>query len=82
MSKVPATNLSPITTPLPFYQWGIDILGPFHLAKGQRKFLIVVGYLTKWLKQNPFAPDVRRFIWRNMITMFGIPKYLVFDSER
>lgn len=39
-----------ITFPWPFYQWGMDILGTFHLAPGQFKFLIVwVDYFTKWI---------------------------------
>ncbi|KAL0457775.1 UNVERIFIED_CONTAM: hypothetical protein Slati_0404700 [Sesamum latifolium] len=42
--------------PLPFRQWGIDIVGPFPLACGQRKFLLVaVDYFTKWVEAEPLA---------------------------
>ncbi|KAL0456615.1 UNVERIFIED_CONTAM: hypothetical protein Slati_1000700 [Sesamum latifolium] len=42
--------------PCPFRQWGIDIVGPFPLAAGQRKFLLVaVDYFTKWVEAEPLA---------------------------
>ncbi|GKA68698.1 hypothetical protein Tco_0768615 [Tanacetum coccineum] len=34
-------KLSPITSPWPFYKWGIDIAGPFPEGPGKVKFLIV-----------------------------------------
>ncbi|KAL0355399.1 UNVERIFIED_CONTAM: hypothetical protein Sradi_3986800 [Sesamum radiatum] len=35
---------------------GIDIVGPFPLAAGQRKFLLVaVDYFTKWVEAKPLA---------------------------
>ncbi|KAL0447890.1 UNVERIFIED_CONTAM: Ribonuclease HI, partial [Sesamum latifolium] len=35
---------------------GIDIVGPFPLAAGQRKFLLVaVDYFTKWVEAEPLA---------------------------
>ncbi|KAL0439228.1 UNVERIFIED_CONTAM: hypothetical protein Slati_2405800 [Sesamum latifolium] len=35
-------------SPCPFMQWGMDIVGPFPLAAGQRKFLLVsIDYFTK-----------------------------------
>jgi len=37
--------------PWPFAKWGIDILGPFPLGRGQTKFMIVaVDYFTKWIE--------------------------------
>ncbi|XP_042409876.1 uncharacterized protein LOC121999237 [Zingiber officinale] len=37
------------TVSCPFDQWGIDIVGPFPMATGQRKFLLVaVDYFSKW----------------------------------
>ncbi|KAL0284790.1 UNVERIFIED_CONTAM: hypothetical protein Sradi_7188400, partial [Sesamum radiatum] len=42
--------------PLPLYAMGIDIVGPFPLAAGQRKFLLVaVDYFTKWVEAEPLA---------------------------
>ncbi|KAL0409673.1 UNVERIFIED_CONTAM: hypothetical protein Sradi_1901700 [Sesamum radiatum] len=68
-------------------QWGIDIVGPFPLAAGQRKFLLVaVDYFTKWVEAEPQARitegEVMKFIWRNIIFCFGIPREIVSDNGR
>ncbi|GKD06358.1 reverse transcriptase domain-containing protein, partial [Tanacetum coccineum] len=47
----PQEKLTPITSPWPFYKWGIDIAGPFPGGPGKVKFLIVaMGYFTKWIE--------------------------------
>ncbi|XP_022152233.1 uncharacterized protein LOC111020002 [Momordica charantia] len=44
----PPELLTPISDPWPFAQWGVDIIGPFPLGKGQTKFVVVaVDYFTK-----------------------------------
>ncbi|GJX94410.1 reverse transcriptase domain-containing protein [Tanacetum coccineum] len=49
-------KLTPITSPWPFYKWGIDISGPFPEAQGKVKFLIVVvDYFTKWIEAKLVA---------------------------
>ncbi|XP_048493207.1 uncharacterized protein LOC125493742 [Beta vulgaris subsp. vulgaris] len=63
--------------PLPFAKWGMDILGPFPIAAGQKKFVIVaVDYFTKWVEAEAMRDittnDVKGFVWRNLITRFGI----------
>ncbi|KAL0439536.1 UNVERIFIED_CONTAM: hypothetical protein Slati_2436600, partial [Sesamum latifolium] len=51
-SRTPHYNV----VPCPFMQWGMDIVGPFPLAAGQRKFLLVaIGYFTKWVEVEPLA---------------------------
>ena len=36
--------------------WGMDILGPFPMASGQRNFLIVaIDYFTKWIEAKELA---------------------------
>ncbi|XP_010681514.2 uncharacterized protein LOC104896463 [Beta vulgaris subsp. vulgaris] len=43
--------LTPVLFPLPFAKWGMDILGPFPIAAGQKKFVVVaVDYFTKWVE--------------------------------
>ncbi|GKD09877.1 reverse transcriptase domain-containing protein [Tanacetum coccineum] len=43
----PQQSLTPITSPWPFYKWGIDIAGPFPEGPDKVKFLIVaVDYFT------------------------------------
>ncbi|GKC77430.1 reverse transcriptase domain-containing protein [Tanacetum coccineum] len=52
----PQEKLNPITSPWPFYKWGIDIAGPFLEEPGKVKFLIVVmDYFTKWIEAKPVA---------------------------
>ncbi|GJV54732.1 reverse transcriptase domain-containing protein [Tanacetum coccineum] len=52
----PQEKLNPITSPWPFYKWGIDIAGPFPEGPGKIKFLIVaMDYFTKWIEAKPVA---------------------------
>lgn len=50
-SKVPhcpPEELTSITSPWPFAQWGIDIVGPLPLGKGRVRFVVVeVDYFIK-----------------------------------
>ncbi|GJR06772.1 reverse transcriptase domain-containing protein [Tanacetum coccineum] len=56
----PQQNLTPITSPWPFYKWGIDIARPFLEGSGKVKFLIVaIDYFTKWIKEKPMATITR-----------------------
>nr|KYP56486.1 Gypsy retrotransposon integrase-like protein 1 [Cajanus cajan] len=87
----PAEQLHCIPPAWPFATWGDDILGPFPLAKGQCKFLIVaVDLFTKWIEAEPLAcisaHQVQKFLWRNIITRFGsttqeTPFRLVYGSD-
>nr|GEW57090.1 reverse transcriptase domain-containing protein [Tanacetum cinerariifolium] len=56
ISYQPQQQLTPITSPWPFYKWGIDIAGPFPVATGGLKFLIVaIDYFTKWIEAKAVA---------------------------
>ena len=45
---VPAKTLHSVTSLWPFYKSGIDVMGPFLMATGQRKFMLVAtDYFTK-----------------------------------
>ena len=39
--RQPTEELTPMTAPWPFAQWGLYIMGPFPIAIQQLKFLIV-----------------------------------------
>ena len=41
ISHLPSEPLTPVTSPWPFQQWGLDILGPLPIGKSQCKFIIV-----------------------------------------
>ncbi|XP_010678230.1 uncharacterized protein LOC104893792 [Beta vulgaris subsp. vulgaris] len=82
----PSNYLTPVLFPLPFAKWGMDILGPFHVAAGQKKFVTVaVDYFTKWVEAEAMREittnDVKGFVWKNLITRFGMPQSIVFDNE-
>nr|XP_009419888.1 PREDICTED: uncharacterized protein LOC103999771 [Musa acuminata subsp. malaccensis] len=83
--RQPAVPLSPIDCAWPFAQWGLDLLGPFPPASGQRRYIIVgVDYFTKWVEAEPLATitehQVEKFVWKNLVTRFGLPKAIVTDN--
>ena len=80
-----AGSLNHINNPWPFTQWGRDISGPFPRATGNRRFVLVaVDYFTKWVVAEALANirdvDVKKFVWKNIVTRFGIPESLVSDN--
>ncbi|RDX96547.1 Gypsy retrotransposon integrase-like protein 1, partial [Mucuna pruriens] len=83
--KAPPERLHSIMAPWPFHKWGIDILGPFPIAPGQLKFLIVaVDYFTKWVEAELVATisaeRIKRFLWKKIVCRFGIPAEVVSDN--
>ena len=45
-----------ISSPWPFAQWGIVIMGPLPQGKRQTKFLLVaIDYFTKWVEAEALA---------------------------
>ena len=83
--KSPVQDLVSISSPWPFSQWGIDIVGPFPTASAQKKLLLVAtDYLSKWIEADAFASikdrDVTWFIWKNIICRFGIPRSIVSNN--
>ena len=81
----PAGRLNPVSSPWPFTQWGLDILGPFPQAVGNRRFvLVVVDYFKKWAEAEALAniqdTDVKKFVWKNIVTRFRVPNSLVTDN--
>ena len=50
-----------MTSPWPFAQWGVDIIGPLPQAPLQRKFLIVaIDYFIKWIEAEPLTKITER----------------------
>ncbi|XP_050255306.1 uncharacterized protein LOC126701244 [Quercus robur] len=81
----PGVELNPLSSPWPFAQWGLDILGSFPKAAGNKKFLLVgTDYFTKWVETKALANirdvDVKKFVWKNIITRFGTPHTLISDN--
>ena len=87
ISRLPSEPLTSIISPWPFQKWGLDILGPLPLGKGQCKFIIVtVDYFTKWAEAEPLATiteqKIHNFVWRAIICRFGIPRALVSNNGK
>ncbi|GAA0169862.1 hypothetical protein LIER_40844 [Lithospermum erythrorhizon] len=60
-------------------------VGKLPKAKGGVEFVIVaVYYFSKWVEgvplKNARGEDVTHFLWKNILTRFGIPKILVSDN--
>ena len=87
ISHLPSEPLTSITIPWLFQQWGLDILGPLPIGKGQCKFIVIgVDYFIKWAEAEPLAKiteqKVRNFVWCSTICRFGILRALVSDNGK
>ena len=74
-----------VSSAWPFTQWGWDILGLFPQTTGNRRFVLVtVDYFTKWAEVEALANirdvDVKKFIWKNIVTRFGVLDSLMSDN--
>lgn len=64
----PPEELSSVSTPWPFAQWGIDIVCSLPAGKGGCRFLVVaVDYFTEWVEVEALvkitAGNIRNFLW-------------------
>ena len=81
----PREMMTPISSPWPFPQWGIDIMGPFPLGKKQLRFLIVIiNYFTKLVETKPVTmitqAKIISFVWKNIICRFGVSCVIISDN--
>ena len=77
--------LNPLSNPWPFAQWDLDIVSPFPKAAGNKRYQLVgTDYFTKWVEVEPLANikdvDAKKFVWRNIVTRFGVPWTLISDN--
>ena len=84
--RSPVQDFISFSSPWLFAQWGIDIEGPFPTAPAQKKLLLVAtDYFSKWIEAEAYASikdrDVTRFIWKNIVCRFGIPKSIISDNR-
>ena len=80
-------TMTPISSPWPFTQWGIDIMGPFPLGKKQLKFLIVtIDYFIKWVEVEPVTMIMEvkftSFVWKNIICRLEVPHFIISDNGK
>ena len=81
----PREVLNPLSNPWPFTKWGLDIVGPFPKAAGNKRYLLVgTDYFTKWIEAEPLANiknvDAKKFVWKNIVTRFVVPRTLISDN--
>ncbi|GKV49002.1 hypothetical protein SLEP1_g55776 [Rubroshorea leprosula] len=82
---MPGEMLSSLSSPWPFAQWGVDLLGPFIKGKGGCTFLVVaVDYFTKWIEAKPLSTTTEKkiedFLFNSILCRFGIPKRIIADN--
>ena len=81
----PGGVLNPLSSPWPFAQWGLDIVGIFPKAAENKRYLLVgTNYFTKWVEIEPLANirdvDAKKFVWKNIVTRFRVPFTLILDN--
>ncbi|XP_024039207.1 uncharacterized protein LOC112097847 [Citrus clementina] len=89
-SEVPAQppeKLTTMTSPWPFAQWGIDLIGPLPKGRGAATHAIVaIDYFTKWIEVGVLSQITERrttdFIWKNIICRYGISYTIITDNRR
>ena len=67
-----------------FDLWGIDFMEPFPPSDGKEYILVVVDYVSKWVKAIPTKTndhrEVLRFVTRCIFTRYGCPRAIISDD--
>ena len=80
------TELQPIKKfPKPFFQVGIDVMGPLPITKsGKRYIVIAVDHFTKWVEiralESNDAQSIASFFHEDVICRHGVPEILTTDQ--
>ena len=67
-----------MTSPWPFFVWGIDIIGKItpKASNGHEFILVAIDYFTKWVEAASFSvlksKHVAKFIESNIICHYGV----------
>ena len=61
------------------------MIGFFPKAVGNKRYLLVsIDCFTKWVEAEPLANirdmDTKKFIWRNIVTRFEVPRTFISDN--
>src|SRR6266511_1152831 len=68
----------------PFYQWGIDIVGPLTETSRENKYIVVaIDYFTKYPEAralaNANARNIANFLYEDIICRHGCPRKIISD---
>lgn len=83
--KLLTLPLKPISTKMPFQQWGLDFIGEIHPASSaQHKWILTTtDYFTKWIEAIPSRQATKSviisFLENNVLSRFGCPQKLITD---
>ena len=77
-------ELHPIESKAPFYQIGIDFVGPLPSTRKKNQYIIVaVDYFTKWPEaravKRSTAEETVKFLYEDIICRHGCPKKIISD---
>nr|GEV74109.1 reverse transcriptase domain-containing protein [Tanacetum cinerariifolium] len=65
-----------------FDVWGIDFMGPFPSSRGNKYILVVVDYLSKWVKAKALPTNDARVVskfLKSLFARFGSPRAIISD---
>src|SRR6266511_3678191 len=70
----------------PFYQWGIDIVGPLtETSRGNKYIVVAIDYFIKYPKAralaNANARNVANFLYEDIICRHRCPRKIISDRE-
>ena len=84
--KKSAMPLQPIFVEQPFYQWGLDVVGPINpkSSKGHIYILTDTYYFTKWpeavaLKRDDFE-ELIKFLKDNILSRFSVTEKFITNN--
>ncbi|XP_026399920.1 uncharacterized protein K02A2.6-like [Papaver somniferum] len=80
------TELLYASRPMPFYGWGLDIIGKINPPSSKQHEYIITAteYFTKWVEAIPLrgttGATIAAFIEEYIICRFGVPKHIMTDN--
>ncbi|XP_059288762.1 uncharacterized protein LOC132042160 [Lycium ferocissimum] len=85
--RVPPTELHAMSSPWPFVEWGMDVIGPIEppASNGHHFILVSIDYFTKWVEATPHMSVTKKvmadFVKNNLICRFGVPESIITDNR-
>ena len=86
--RAPRSGEAPLTpiirTPIPFFQFGIDVMGPLpNTMQDHRYIVIAVDHFTKWIEAKALTEingqNIAAFIYKDVICRHGVPRVMTSD---